>query len=377
MSRSRLPMRLKIFALLAARLPFGFSRRKPPQPRHILVLHHLLLGDALMITPLLAKLRERFPEANIRLALPRALVALYHHRPYGVEAMAFDPRDVATLNALRALPRQDWVLLPADNRYSWLARAIGGRWIVGFEKDRPAYKNCFVDEPRPYSPQPTAWGDTSAELLDGPRPQRFATAQWPAPPLRPFPRPAGAYAVLHVGASTPLKLWPGERWRELAEWLAVQGITPVWSAGPGEEAWVAAADPERRFPSLAGQLDLPQLWHLLAHARLLVCPDTGIAHLGRIAGTPTVCLFGPGSALVCGAGEFWGAAPYRPVTVEPFPCRDQNLQFFRAVAWMRRCERMPPECREAKCMNAIGIDRVIAAAREMLGDNAKMCLPAQ
>lgn len=369
--QSRLPMRLRVFALLAGKLPFGFLRRKPLRPQHILVVHHLLLGDALMVTPLLAKLREQFPQANIHLALPKAFVPLYHHRPYGIEAMAFDPRDIATFNALRALPRQDWVLLPADNRYSWLARAIGGRWIIGFEGDRPAYKNWFVDELRPYSSQPTAWSDTSAELIDGPRPPRFATSQWFAPPFRPYPQPTGNYAVLHVGASTPLKLWPTERWLELAAWLASRGITPVWSAGPGEDALVATMDPEQRFPSLAGQLDLPQLWHLLAHARLLVCPDTGVAHLGRIVGVPTVCLFGPGSALVCGAGEFWGAMPYCPVTVEHFPCRDQGIQFFRTIAWMRRCERMLPECREAKCMSAIGIDKVISAVQKMLDYTCK------
>ena len=58
----------------------------------------------------------------------------------------------------------------------------------------------------------------------------------------------------------------------------------------------------RRSP---GALDLAQLWHLLAGAELLVAPDTGVAHLGRIVGAPTVTLFGPGSALLCGAGDFW------------------------------------------------------------------------
>src|SRR6185437_17099880 len=104
-----------------------------------------------------------------------------------------------------------------------------------------------------------------------------------------------------------------------------RGMTPVWSAGARETALVAAADPERRFPSLAGRLDLAQLWHLLQHARVLVAPDTGVAHLGRVVGVPTVALFGPGSAVICGAGDFFANSPYRAVTVDPFPCRDQPL----------------------------------------------------
>src|SRR5258706_376291 len=38
-------------------------RAKNSDPRRILVVHHLLLGDTLMLNPLLSKLRQRFPRA--------------------------------------------------------------------------------------------------------------------------------------------------------------------------------------------------------------------------------------------------------------------------------------------------------------------------
>ena len=43
----------------------------------------------------------------------------------------------------------------------------------------------------------------------------------------------------------------------------------------------------------AGELDLMQLAALVAGAALLVCGDTGVAHLGTALGTPSVLLFGP------------------------------------------------------------------------------------
>ena len=94
----------------------------------------------------------------------------------------------------------------------------------------------------------------------------------------------------------------------------------MWSAGAGEDAIVRACDPTRKYASYAGRVDLAQLWQLLADARVLVAPDTGVAHLGRVVAVPTVALFGPGSALICGAGDFWRDMPYRAVTVDPFPC---------------------------------------------------------
>ena len=138
-------------------------------------------------------------------------------------------------------------------------------------------------------------------------------------------------------------------------------------ARAAETALVQAADPGTRFRSLAGQLDLAQLWHLLAGARVLVAPDTGVAHLGRIVGVPTVALFGPGSALLCGAGDFWRDAAYRAVTVDPFPCRDQRVLFKREIAWVRRCGRSVAQCPRHLCMPAIAVTAVEEAIDEILG----------
>jgi ADP-heptose:LPS heptosyltransferase len=113
-------------------------------------------------------------------------------------------------------------------------------------------------------------------------------------------------------------------------------------------------------------MDLTQLWNLVAGAALLVCPDTSVMHIGRHTGTPTVALFGPSSALLFGAGEFWRTMPYRAVTVADFPCRDQNRLFKREVAWIRRCQRSIEECPAPRCMHAIGIGEVTRAAADLL-----------
>ncbi len=368
MAGSRAPMRSASVALALAR--WGLRRRRSEEPRRILVLHHLLLGDTLMVTALLAKLRARYPAAELVMTVPRVFAPLYGGRPYGVTAHAFDPRDMRTFWPLLTAPRFDLAVLPADNRWSWLARAIGARWIVGIAGDRPQRKNWPVDELIPYSAMPTAFGDTAAELISGPRPAPYRTLDWPEPECGGAPDFGTRYAVLHVGASSPLKLWPGPRWRELAAWLETRGMTVVWSAGPGETAILDAIEPAAPArPRIEGTLSLSALWQVLAHATLLVCPDTGIAHLGRIAGVPTVTLFGPGSTVICGPGAFFANMPGRAVTVDPFPCRDQSIQFFRVVPWARRCERLvgepPDRCLRPRCMEAIELRAVTAAIEDL------------
>jgi ADP-heptose:LPS heptosyltransferase len=363
-------MRAVVLALALARWRPRRWRRRPVLPRRILVLHHLLLGDTLMLTPLLAKLRARYPHADIVMSVATPFAPLYAGRPYGVLAHAFDARNLATFWPLLRAPRFDLVILPADNRWSWLARAIGASWIVGLAGDRPGHKNWPIDELLPYSSSPTAFGETAASLVHGPAAERYTPAAWPAPPDSGRSRTKGNYCVLHVGASTPLKRWEPARWRALADWLEARRIIPVWSAGPGEAALLNAIGGIERHVRFPGTLRLDELWHLISGARLLVAPDTGIAHLGRIVGVPTVTLFGPGSAVICGTGDFFADCPYRAVTVDPFPCRDQTIQFFRDVAWVRRCERLPGAspggCERALCMEAITVAAVTSAIDSLL-----------
>lgn len=348
----------------------AFAARAHPAPagprERILVAHNLLLGDTLMLAPLFAKLAHEEPEAELLTLAAPALVPLFAGRPYGVRALPFRPSDRASIDALWREAPVDRAVVVGDNRYSWIAAAMGARHVVAHAGDRPFTKQWMVDEQRPYSSEPRTWGDMVADLVDGPEPRPYARGDWPAPPHVPFERPAGRYAVLHVGASSPLKYWPAARWAALAHALEADGLEVAWSAGRGEEALVAACDPEGRRRSYAGRLDLAQLWHLLEGAAALVAPDTGVAHLARLAWTPTVAIFGPGSAPLVGRGHFFRDAPWHAAVAEPFPCRDQDLLFRRHVAWVRRCGRSTAQCDTPRCMQAVSLEEVLAAARRIM-----------
>jgi len=159
----------------------------------------------------------------------------------------------------------------------------------------------------------------------------------------------------------------------LALWLADQGLTPVWSAGKNESGLVNAADPLGRFKSYAESLDLLQLAHLIKAAGLLVCPDTGVAHLGRITDTPTVALFGPGSPELCGAGKYWSNSAYRAITMD-IECRNQHVTFRRRVEWIKRCARSygpaTEQCQRPLCMERITLEAVQSEVLAVLAQAA-------
>src|SRR5215471_5371887 len=59
------------------------------KPRRLLVRGVNWLGDAVMTTPALMRLREKFPEAHIAILTPEKLAALWQHHPAIDEVIPF------------------------------------------------------------------------------------------------------------------------------------------------------------------------------------------------------------------------------------------------------------------------------------------------
>ena len=372
---SRLPSRLAVLPRAAANR-LG-KRYRPGTPQRILIAHNLLLGDTLMLTALLARLRTRWPQTAIVMTVAPAMLPLYAGRPYGVEVLPFDAHRAATARRIMRSGPYDLALVPGDNRATWLAHAARARWVVALDEPGRPLRTRIADELLPWPVAPQALADMLASLGGAATGEVFSTAQWPAPACAPFDLPAAPYCVLHVGAGSPLRQWPPVRWGHLAKSLVSQGFAPVWSGGTQEAELIEQIDPAHQYTSTAGRLDLAQLWQLLKNAALLVVPDTGIAHLAKLTGTPTVCLFGPGSDVLFGAGQFWRDHKFVPVIEAGFPCRDQHTLFGRHIEWVQRCQRSTAQCAAPACMHALDTERVIAACRSLLHPATPQATPPQ
>ncbi len=121
-------------------------------------------------------------------------------------------------------------------------------------------------------------------------------ASWAVPEALRAAAGAGPYVVLHPGASGGARRWPPRRWARVARELERTGVPVLLTGGPGERALVRGVTTAAGLPSgrcTAGELTLPELAVLVAGAALLLCGDTGVAHLATALGTPSVILFGP------------------------------------------------------------------------------------
>ncbi|WP_067686653.1 glycosyltransferase family 9 protein [Nocardia jejuensis] len=102
--------------------------------------------------------------------------------------------------------------------------------------------------------------------------------------------------VVHIGAGAPARRWPADRFAAVVRHLLVQGREVVLTGDETErELALGVAARAGLSPArvLAGQQNLIELAATVAEAALVVCGDTGVAHLATAFGTRTVLLFGP------------------------------------------------------------------------------------
>jgi len=247
-----------------------------------LVLRAIGLGDHLAGVPALRGLRRALPDHELVLAAPRPLgplVALTGavdtHLPTGeLQAVPWTgpPPDVAVdLHGNGPGSRE---LLEALNPARLVAYEVpGGPSWNAEEHERARWCRLVTHAFR----EPTDPEDV-ALLPPG-----------VAPPVR-------AAVVVHPGASSPGRRWPAERFAAVARALADDGETVVLTGSPDE---APLAEEVRRRAGLAGasvlagRTDLAELAALVADARLVVCGDTGTAHLASAYRRPSVVLFGP------------------------------------------------------------------------------------
>jgi ADP-heptose:LPS heptosyltransferase len=253
----------------------------------LLVLRALGLGDFLTSVPALRALRAAHPDAELVLAAPAVLrplaalagVADQHLDTPGLGALDWDgPPPFLAVNLHGRGPESHRML-----------QSVDPRTLVGFECDGAG----FVGPPwRPDEHEVLRWCRLLEESL-----------RIPADPFdlrvpAPDPRPGTVHGavVIHPGAAFPARRWPVDRFADVARWAAGAGHPVVVTGSAGEKALaerVASAAGLSDRVVRAGATDLVGLCDQVARARLVICGDTGIAHLATATGTGSVLLFGP------------------------------------------------------------------------------------
>jgi ADP-heptose:LPS heptosyltransferase len=257
------------------------------QPGQIVALRALGLGDLLTAVPALRAIRRRWPEHRLILAGPLGLA------PLARLAGAVDA--VVPVPGLDA--RLDWSGPPPEIAVNLHGRGPQSHRVLAAHRPGRLLAFACVAAGHRFGPE---WDDEEHEVRRWCRLLEWYGA--PADPgdllldrpARP-PQVAGA-VVVHPGAAYESRRWPADRYARVARALEGSAGRVVVTGSAAERPLAEAVAGRAGLPAervLAGRTDLAALAALVADARLVVCGDTGVAHLATAYGTPSVLLFGP------------------------------------------------------------------------------------
>lgn len=334
-----------------------------PCPKRIVVIGPSNIGDAVLMSPVVAQAHRAAPEAQITLLVGERAAAVFerdprlhalwvmesYHGALGKLRLARDLRALKpdalidlrqTALPLCLRPWRAWrYFLPVPRRIThmrerhlWRLRQQAPELITV-----PGSKGTRTAQPVPSEP------GTSLHITDEMRAiaDRLLT-RWGVDRARPL-------VIVCPGARSHIKRWPADRFAKVADALIERQHAEVILSGETSEQPIIdelTRAMTHRAHSAVGSVTIQQLAALMERTQLVITNDSASLHVASAVGAPTVAIFGPTDP-----------AKYGPTS-----------KHSRAI--QRRLFCVPCEAAQCRytheCLRFISVEDVLSAAHSIL-----------
>ena len=334
---------------------------------NILVIKLRHIGDVLLATPVLRALREAYPEARLTLLVNRGTETVVAHNPDVTEVLCVEKgglkEQVKFVRMLRQRAFDCVIDLTDGDRSAAISLATRASMRVGFNAEHRWRGLLYstVAKPRPTDQHRVDYDLCALRNLGlDPKPGTpvLYVSQAEEQAVDTWLHEAGLVSTKHVprllllqpGARYALKVWPHDRFVELADRLADRFDCRILLGGDQREREIAEQIARKAHCEpkvVAGKFSLLQYASLVRRCALFIGNDGGAMHIAAAMGTPVVALFGPTYP------RRWGP-------------RGGPAQVIYKGLDCRACYH--PTCLRGddSCMQQITVDEVFEAASRML-----------
>jgi ADP-heptose:LPS heptosyltransferase len=262
-----------------------------PEGSRVAIIRLRSLGDCVLTTPAIALLKKTRPGLKIAVAVEKRFAPVFEGNPALAQITGPNWQEVRSWNPALCLN------LHGGTRSQWMTALSGAKWRAGFSH----HSFTFAYNVRIPRAQRILGVHRTVHTAEHLASAVFALGV----PLQPVPRASlfasaspidGRYCVLHPFASAPDKTWPADRFCEVARYLKLWNITPVFLAAPGDDTSAFAAH-------RVVQGSLQDAKAVISKAAVFIGNDSGPAHMAAAFGVPSVVLFGNSNPAIWGPWE--------------------------------------------------------------------------
>ncbi|MCX5703868.1 MAG: lipopolysaccharide heptosyltransferase II [Candidatus Omnitrophica bacterium] len=338
--------------------------------KRILIVRTDRIGDVLLSTPVIKALRENYPDAYIAMMVSPYAKDIIDGNPYLDEVIIYDKSGKHkswmgsikfTLNLRKRRFDLSLILHPI-NRVHLVTFFAGIPKRVGYDRklgflltDKPKHtKQLGEKHELEYNLDLLRYLGIEAGDKNLFMPIKIESEQWVEGLFKQEGlKTTDKILTIHPGASCPSKIWPSERFAQVADKLAQDhGFKILLIAGPRDIALADNVIKHMRHPAinLAGKTSVSQLASLLKRCKLFISNDSGPVHIASAVGTPVISIFGRSQLGL--SPKRWG----------PLGKKDRVLH--KEVGCIK-C--LAHNCvKEFACLKAITVEDVLQAAEEIL-----------
>jgi ADP-heptose:LPS heptosyltransferase len=347
-----------------------------PSVRSVLLVRlRVGLGDLLCTVPAVRALRAARPDLHVALATWPEMAGVLARLPEvdelvpfpGVDGIPERPPDGSFDRWCSEVSARGFDLalqVYGDNPAANLVTArTGARLVGGFAPTRGGlHLDPALHVPYPHSLHEV---ERHLRLLEhlGLPPGADRALSWPVRPDDEGARerlglPPGPYAVLHPGATSSSRRWPVERFAEVGDALAGDGLQVLVGGVPAEAGTTAALVDALSCGALdlTGRTTLGEYAVLLRDADVVVANDTGTAHLSAAVGGRVVTVFLSGDPVRWRHPEHLQRVARADVGCNPCPHLDCPI--------------------DHRCATRVSAQEVLAAARAIRGTPSRPAPPS-
>ena len=268
------------------------------QNSNVLIIQTAFLGDAVLITSLLEKIRHESPQTKVQLLVRAGLEPIFEAYPHDVltKVWGYDKSKKLTswLALRKQLSKENFDHVFVVQRYfgmGLLSVSIGAKKVTGFRENPVSF--LFQESIKHRFGQGVHEVERNNDLVE-----KWLGKQFFGPFLSPTPYvPTGLeakkYLCISPGSVWETKRLPLQTWIDFIHGLPKDQAVVLMGA-PNEaelSAKIAAACTHHNIHNLTGKLGLQEAIGVYQEAALAFVNDSGPMHICSAVNTPTVAVF--------------------------------------------------------------------------------------